>query len=940
MMLLEKYHRYVSDQRHAARLLTWLPSLALLLSALAMWLIAPRITATPPQSAALPLFSLALSVVLALYARRYFGQLLSPLADAPKLGAVNPSRKLRRYSRQYWSLLLALIALSSSLQALMLGTEWQPMLSFALLQTALVILMAVPIYLVAVDCLGTVIGPYRLTHPHVGFNVKLALLGVVLPISAGLALAHDYVTHGGELHGSMLLAWLMLWAVGVVTTALIMASFHKALAPVRAMLSQRRLGSESELPKLRPHSTDEIGYLAHAFGRQAQRLRDQNAYLRAVFEAADEGILQFDEYGRIRHANAAAVQLFGQAQRTLRGMPVNALLPGLTMAVALQNEPAGVREMRGYAAERELTLSVRTTRVSQAGKVIYVCSLTDVGVRQQAEAQRQAAEQRYRDLVETAHDMVWCLDANGCWSYVNEAVIKLYGCPAERLIGRPFFCYAEEEHKRLDQWMLKRMADGEDMLQYETAHRGGDGALRYLSFNGRAQRDQRGAVVQYLGSARDITEKRQYEQKLYYQAQHDSLTGLYNRHYFCQELERALARVARSGAACALIYIDLDKFKYVNDTAGHAAGDRLLIEITAMCRAQLREVDVMGRMGGDEFIILLYDVSEEAALTVAEKLRHAFEHYYFQENNTCFTVTCSLGIAMVTGNSIDADEVMAQADIACNAAKMRGRNQVVMYEPSQRDKAYLIEDSGWAGRLREAVEHDRFHLLFQPIVALDGTQNNSYEIFIRLMHDGGEILPGGFLPAAERFGVMHNVDRWMVRQAIARLAEMNASMTQPLHLSINLSEKTLDDAEFMTVLRDALTEHQVAPALLTFEISEATVMARLSLSEAFIRQLREIGCQVALDDFGSGFCSLAFLKQLPVDKLKIDAGYIQRMGDSEIDRAMVQSIAQVARVMGKVTVAESVEDGRTLEMLREMGVDYAQGYYLGRPQPLQSITAH
>lgn len=944
MISLERYNRYISDQQHAARLLMLMPSVALVLSAFAIWVIEPRITGMHANSW-VPLFTpMSLALVLGLYALHYFRRLLASLKALPQTlpsAAAYMTRKLRSYSRQYWSLLLALIALSNTLHALLLGTNLSQITAMILMQIGLVILIAMPLYLVTLDCLGTVMGRYGLTRPHSGFRVKLVLLGMVLPMCSGLLLAQYYVAQGGEIGGTVVMAWLMLWSVGVLTTLLTLASLHKSLAPVRALIRHGQLASDIELARVRPQSTDEIGYLVHIFGRLAQRIREQNAYLRAVSEAADESIIQLDEQGKIRHANSAAVRLFGQPLRRLRGMPVNALLPGLTMDVALQNEVSEVREMRGYAGERELTLSVRTTRVTLAGKMMYVCTITEIGERKQAEAQWQAAEQRYRDLVETAQDMIWCLDANGCWSYVNEAAIKLYGCTPEWLIGKPFYSCAEDDHKRQDQWMLKRMGDGEEMVLYVTAHRGFDGVLRYLSFNGRGQRDVDGTVVQYLGSARDITEKRIREQKLYYQAQHDSLTGLYNRNYFCQELERVVARVARSGAECALIYIDLDKFKDVNDSAGHAAGDRLLIEVTAMCRAQLREVDIMGRMGGDEFTILLYDVNEEAALMVGNKLRHAFESYYFQENDTCYTVTGSLGIAMVTGNGVDAEEVMAQADIACNAAKMRGRNQVVLYEASLRDKPYLVDDTGWAGRLRDAVEHDRFSLLYQPIVALDGAQNNSYEIFIRLKHEQGEILPGGFLPAAERFGVMHNVDRWMVRQAIARLAEMNNAVTPALQLSINLSAKALEDAGFVALLRDALNEHQVSPALLTFEISEATVMSRLSLSETFIREVREIGCQVALDDFGSGFSSLAYLRQLPVDKLKIDAGYIQRMGESEIDRAMVQSIAQVARIMGKVTVAESVEDARTLEMLRDMGVDYAQGYYLGRPSPqLPSEALH
>lgn len=938
MISVGGYNRFVSDPDNAIGLLPWLAAVTLglaTLSAALSLLLVDHQRSFPVAAAVAPV---VIAGTLGLFSFRYIVKLLSPMAPlqhSPVLrtDAARVWRRLARYNRHYWSLLFGLAALSVPVQLAIAELSWQQQLSYTLLLLSLLILMGMPVYFIALDCLGTLIAPYGLVRIQVSLKSKIIMLGVISPLFASLILAQYYLAAGGELRADLIMVWLILAMVSVLVTAATIANLNKALSPVQALMAGRKKTGYAELAALRPNSTDEIGYLAHTLGRLARRLMEKNAHIRAIFEAAGEGIVLLAADGRIQTVNPAAERLFGLRNPALRGKHIRMLLPTLEMAKVMQNLCSGGCEMLGnYRGERVLTMSVRLSQLTLAGQRMYVCMVTDISARKAAEHERQEAEVRYRDLVETSHDMVWSLDVHGRWSYVNDAVRHIYGCSAATMIGKPFQCYAEGDHYALDQEMLTRMREGEEVIHYETVHQGCDGRPRYLSFNGKAQRNTEGEVMQFLGSARDITEKKAYEQQLYYQAQHDSLTGLYNRNYFRQELERVVPRVVRSGAECALLYIDLDKFKCVNDTVGHSAGDRLLIEVTKMCRAQLREGDVMGRLGGDEFTILLYDVNEEAALKVAEKLRDAFERYQFIEADKHFNITCSLGMTLITSISKDADEVMAHADLACNAAKTQGRNKVVMYDAAQLQMPYLVENSGWASRVRNAVEEGLFRLVYQPIVSLKQPDMRSYEVLIRMREQGGEILPGGFIPAAERFGLMQNVDRWMVREVIARLADINRSAPIPVRFSMNLSGRALEEPNFVAVIQQALEGSGVPAELITFEISEASVMSRIASAGHFIEEIRALGCKVALDDFGVGFSSLSFLKQLPVDILKIDGSYISRLTESDVDQAMVQSIAQVARAMGKVTVAESVEDGATLTLLKKMGVDYVQGYYLGRPE--------
>ncbi|MEZ4271800.1 MAG: EAL domain-containing protein [Myxococcota bacterium] len=350
--------------------------------------------------------------------------------------------------------------------------------------------------------------------------------------------------------------------------------------------------------------------------------------------------------------------------------------------------------------------------------------------------------------------------------------------------------------------------------------------------------------------------------------------------------------------------------------------------------------DVLARIGGDEFSVILRDIDIDRAKAVAEEFRVILQDYLFLHNGRMFDVTGSIGLAMFDNSTSSPDEVLANADIACHIAKNRGRNVVHLYQPSDEDKKTMDIELGWFARLQYALELDRFKILYQPIWQLSDVQKNGeaqasgaehYELLIRFVNDDGDlIVPSVFLPIAERFGLIHAVDRWVIRHAVPILAS-ERKRGRNIQFSINLSGKAFDDEGLLEFIEDALLKSELDPAALTFEITESAAITSLENARRFIRNLKQLGCRFALDDFGIGFSSFAHLKFLPVDIVKIDGAFIRDMGTNAVDCALVRAMNDVAHVLGKETVAEFVENEQIIEKLREIQIDYVQGYYVGRP---------
>ncbi len=573
-----------------------------------------------------------------------------------------------------------------------------------------------------------------------------------------------------------------------------------------------------------------------------------------------------------------------------------------------------------------------TPIVDDAARVIGVQGVNhDITELETAQKALQESEARFWDIVETAHDLAWSMDRDGRWTYLNQATRHIYGYEAEQMLGRNMSEVTHPDHKEKDEQVFRQALEGKEITEHETTHLHQDGSARHLSFNIKPRMDSGWNIVGAMGTARDITEQKLYQRRLEHLAEHDALTGLYNRHYFQRELDKTMANARHNQKSFGLLYIDVDNFKYVNDTLGHAAGDQLLIELSLLQRERLRKGDILARFGGDEFTVLLQDMDRQKIHEVTESFHQLFQSYTFVQDDKVFDIRVSIGAALITDGAGSSGDVLAQADLACALAKSSGRNRIHIYDPADLAKAGMVSDMGWSRKIHEALEHDRFVLLFQPIIKTKDQIVEHYEVLLR-MRNGDDALtaPGAFLSTAERFGLIHSIDRWVVEHAIARLGELHRRGMRYC-FSINLSGRAFQDRELLPRIREALEKNRLNPLALTFEITETAAISHIAHAKEFIEQLRALGCRFALDDFGSGFSSYGYLKFLPVDYLKIDGNFVQRLADDPVDQAMVQSMNQVAHALGKQTIAECVENEASLRLLRSYNVDCAQGFYLGRP---------
>lgn len=434
------------------------------------------------------------------------------------------------------------------------------------------------------------------------------------------------------------------------------------------------------------------------------------------------------------------------------------------------------------------------------------------------------------------------------------------------------------------------------------------------------------------------TERKQAIDKVNYLSSHDALTGLVNRSVFERRAERLIASVTKDNRQHALCYLDLDQFKVVNDTCGHPAGDELLRQLGAVLQSVVRHRDTLARLGGDEFGILMEHCSIEAAHRVATAIQTAIQDYHFSREGRSFRVGASMGLVAITNKTANLTELLKDADAACYMAKDKGRNRIHVHH---RDDTVLSERQGemqWVNRLHHALTENRFCLYAQAIAPLHNSQESHYELLIRMVDEQGDIIPpGAFLPAAERYNLIGALDRWVVEHAFVTLAAHPAFLEQINFISINVSGQSLTDDVFMDFIIQQCHDHVVDGEKICFEITETAAISNLSRADGFISRLKEYGCRFALDDFGSGLCSFGYLKNLPVDFLKIDGMFVKDMVNDPIDHAMVKSINEIGQVMGMQTIAEFVENDEIKGMLREIGVNYAQGYAIHKPEPLNDI---
>jgi diguanylate cyclase (GGDEF)-like protein len=429
------------------------------------------------------------------------------------------------------------------------------------------------------------------------------------------------------------------------------------------------------------------------------------------------------------------------------------------------------------------------------------------------------------------------------------------------------------------------------------------------------------------------------DRRLVHLAMHDSLTGLYNRHRFVTELEQEIAEIADDGHRSAVLFVDLDQFKYVNDTCGHPAGDELL-KLAARCiGSAVRSTDIVARFGGDEFAVLLKEVSRQQARAVGMKILEQMRALIHVQDDKAFSLQCSIGVAEIGSGRTDPHELLSQADLACHVAKSRGRNRLEFYKVAAREGRQMTKDIDWVKSIREALEDDRFVLFYQPLVHVRTGTANHYESLLRLkLPNGHMISPPVFLPAAARFSLLPDIDRWVVHRALRTLAELREARPS-LCFSVNLSTSVFD-FDFVGYVSALLEQYRLPGDSVIFELTEQEAIRFAFEAAKQMAALRDLGCQFAIDDFGTGYSSFAYLKRLPVDYLKIDGSFIRGLERDPVDQTMVRLIGEVAKAANIKTVAEYVQSGTAMSLLAKYRIDYAQGFYLGRPSEFPEQKVH
>jgi diguanylate cyclase (GGDEF)-like protein/PAS domain S-box-containing protein len=678
--------------------------------------------------------------------------------------------------------------------------------------------------------------------------------------------------------------------------------------------------------------------------QMADALRQSESRLRSVADSANDAIIAADAEGRILSWNPGAERMFGYREDELLGGSLSLLMPerframhdaGLRRVVERPDssrmigktfEVVGLRK-DGTEFPIELSLAMWETREGR----FFSGIIRDIAARRDAEDQARA--------LESAPDPIVKVDAGRRIVLANARTEQLFGYARSELIGRPVEDLFDAHcNRRVSDRFHAALAAGDSGGGYgaEFTGRRKDGSEFPVDVTLSQSRGADGGPV-VTSILRDVTERKRFESQLQHLADHDHLTALFNRRRFEQELSEYVADAARRGGRGAVLLLDLDRFKYVNDTQGHGAGDDLVRSIGKILLAQVADTDVVARLGGDEFAVLLKETGQADAERAAGAILSAVRANQMPLGGVAVAVTTSIGVALFGDCEPPVDDLLGAADTAMYAAKESGGNRYQVYAGDDERVAGMQARLAWADQIRRALDDDRFVLYSQPIIEIQTGRATHHELLLRMVGNHGEMIaPGAFIETAERFGLIQELDRWVVRNAIGLLASDGPD--EDHKLEVNLSGKSIGDPDLPELIERELRRTGVDPARLIFEITETAAIANMDQARAFAERLTRLGCRFALDDFGAGFSSFYYLKHLPLDYLKIDGDFIRGLTTNVTDQLVVKSMVDIARGMGMKTIAEFVENAETFAMLHEYGVDYSQGYYHGRPQPVSLLA--
>ncbi|MGA2023655.1 MAG: PAS domain S-box protein [Steroidobacteraceae bacterium] len=741
------------------------------------------------------------------------------------------------------------------------------------------------------------------------------------------------------------------------------AGFHAAWAMPIKTANGRVLGAlsiyrpQAGMPQ--PRDIDLMAHAARLAGiaierrRGAEALRASEAKFRSLYDRMLEGVYQCAADGRLLEVNPAFVKMLGYDRAediyALPGLSVCYWTPAerseFECSLQLHGEIRNAEfELRCRDGSRLVVLeSARVIRDAEQRVVAYEGTMANISERKRVEQAMFDEKERAQVTLQSIGDAVITTDREGRIDYMNPVAEQLTGWRSEEARNENLssvLCLLDElTREKLENPLVRCLREGQ--LVHFAEHSvllNRLGQEIAIQDSAAPIRDRTGAVVGAVVVFRDVTKERRLKRALSYQASHDALTGLINRREFDNRLSDALRSAQQDQGPHALLYVDLDQFKVVNDTCGHSAGDRLLRDVTGLLQAHVRAADTIARLGGDEFGILVHGCTAEQGAKIADNIRQAIRDYRFSWEENTTGIGASIGVVEITRDSESAANLMSAADIACYAAKDSGRNRVHLYDSNEVSGRH--REMYWVSRVTRAVDEGRLELYCQQIAPTSSASPplpGFYELLVRLRDDGGElVLPGEFIPAAERYNMVAAIDRWVVQRAVKALKEHACGDEPPFLFALNLSGMSLSDRSFLDYVLTLIEDPRIAHGL-CFEITETAVITSMADAVYFMRELKKRGCRFALDDFGSGLSSFHYLKNLPVDFLKIDGQFIGSVTTDAVDRSMVEAISHVGRTLGIATIAEKVESAEVFAELKRLRVEFAQGYYIARPASIECL---
>ncbi len=580
-----------------------------------------------------------------------------------------------------------------------------------------------------------------------------------------------------------------------------------------------------------------------------------------------------------------------------------------------------------------VTLSVQLERLEN-----QVSSRTKLLIKQRDELSKE--RDFVANLLDTAQVIVLTQNVEGKVTSLNAYGEMLTHYTEAELRGAKFLNILISEQGSHDIFArLEEIHHGQrEQLRHEAITHCKDGTTRHVAWLHSRLAWASTEDPSILSVGLDITEYKRVEGHLAWLADHDPLTNLFNRRRFSEELEQILNWSDRYKHSGALLFFDLDRFKYINDTSGHQAGDALLRMVAGMLSRTIRGDDITGRLGGDEFAVILPEISAEGAIEVAKKILVHLSEAQLTIHNRTHKVSASIGIALFPEHGRNVHDLLAAADLAMYHSKETGRNGWYLYSDEDHSRERMRTLISWKEKIEYSHIHDNFILYLQPIMDVSRDETRHYEVLLRMRDKDGSILsPADFIPAAEQTGLIHAIDHMVLRKAIAQASKINQGRTDPIKFSVNLSAHAFNDPELLPILKQELLCHSVDPNILMFEITETAALEDLPAASCLMKEIKELGCGFVLDDFGVGFSSFYYLRELPVDAVKIDGSFIRNLANNKDDQILVKALCSVARGFGKKITAEFVENKEIYSLLKKMDIDYAQGYFVGKPVESKSI---